>query len=322
MKKLKLIYAGTPEFAVPPLQALINAGYSIQAVYTQPDRPSGRGQKISQSPVKNLAEQYGIPIEQPLHFKEPQERDILRSYHPDLIIVAAYGIIFTQELLDIPPMGCINLHPSLLPHYRGALPIQQALLDGISTTGMTLMKMEQGLDSGPILSQKKLEISPTDNAQTLSKRLALSGAEMLCDVLNDWDSIEKNAVPQDHSKATYTKKLTKQMALIDWHKPASLLAREVQAFIPWPISYCLLDGQPIRIWQAQLLNENDYKLENPSAKSIPGTILNINSHGIDVATTHGVLRLECLQLPGKKAMPVASLLNGHSQWFVVGKRFD
>lgn len=316
MSNLKIIFAGTPQFAVPTLQNLIDRKTDIKAVYTQPDRPQGRGQKLAQSPVKQLAEQFQLPIEQPLNFKTDEALDTLKSYQPDVMIVVAYGLILPKSVLEIPKLGCINIHPSLLPLYRGALPIQQAILNGDQITGVTIMKMDVGMDSGPILLQQTLDLTGQETAASLSLQLAKIGAEMIGQILEQMaQQCSIKEIEQDHTLATYTQKLSKEKALMDWSKPAVVLHREIRAFNPWPISYTQFQEQIIRVWNAEIVSENQ-------PDGLPGTILKITSQGLEVLTGQGVLRLTEIQLAGKKPAPLSVLLNGYPHLFTTGQIFS
>lgn len=311
---LRLVFAGTPEFAVPSLLALLANNIRPIVVYTQPDRPHGRGQKIAKSPVKLIAETHQLPIEQPIHFKNEADILTLQNYAPDILVVVAYGLILPESVLKIPRLGCINLHPSLLPKYRGALPMPQAILEGDEITGVTVMQLEMGLDSGPILAQEHAKILPTDTSETLSKRLADQGAQLLVKTIQGIITKSIQPIPQDHSQATYTRKLTKESAHIHWIQPASVIERAIRAMIPWPVTFYYHQDVPIRIWGA--------KLESSCVTgqhAVPGTIVACNPQGLLVATGEGFLRLTTLQLPSKKPMPFDVILRGHPHLFQIGE---
>lgn len=301
---LRIVYAGTPEFAVPALQALLQSVHSVVAVYTQPDRPAGRGQTMAASAVKLCAQANALAIEQPVNFRSDEAVATLRSYRPDAMVVAAYGLLLPQVVLDIPRLGCINIHGSLLPRWRGAAPIQRAILEGDEQTGITLMRMEAGLDTGPMLGSEALAIRAFDTAATVHDRLAALGAELLLDVLQDLPVALARAQPQPALGVTYAKKITKAEATMDWSLPAIKLDRQVRAFNPWPIAQTTLRGQPLRIWQAQSL---------PAAhRAAPGTVLSAAAQGIQVACGAGILNLTQVQQAGRKVVSAAEFINSHA----------
>jgi methionyl-tRNA formyltransferase len=301
---MRIIFAGTPDFAAESLKALLHSGHDICAVYTQPDRPAGRGRKLTPSPVKQVALDHQIPVEQPLNFKHEDSINHLASYQADLMIVVAYGLLLPQAVLDTPRLGCINVHASLLPRWRGAAPIQRAILAGDKETGVGIMKMEAGLDTGPVLLEARCAINANDNAQSLHDKLAELGAATLLESLVDIEHRLQQAIPQDDSHMTYASKLQKQEAVIDWQQPAKQILRQVNAFNPWPVAQTLLNGDVLRIWQAEFITE--------SSNAKPGTIIAVSKQGIDVATTDGSLRITQLQMPGKRAMQVQDFLNANS----------
>ncbi|SIT69754.1 methionyl-tRNA formyltransferase [Ectothiorhodosinus mongolicus] len=303
---MRVVFAGTPEFAVPALQALIDADNRVVAVYTQPDRPAGRGRKLQASPVKQTALRAGIPVEQPPHFKDPEALARLAEYQPDLMVVAAYGLLLPQTLLDIPRFGCINIHASLLPRWRGAAPIQRALLAGDAQTGISLMQMEAGLDTGPVLRTQACAIEASDTAQSLHDRLAAIGADVLLQGIEDLQQGRFQAKPQDEALATYAKKLTKAEAEIDWTESAIQLDRRVRAYNPWPVAYTTCQGHTVRLWESAV---QDQSAASPVS---PGLVLAESAQGIDVATGASILRIMRLQWAGSKALSAAEFLAGRS----------
>jgi methionyl-tRNA formyltransferase len=307
---LRLIFAGTPDFAAEALHALIQSPHEIVAVYTQPDRPAGRGQKLTPSPVKQLALQHQLTVLQPVSLKTAEATAQLRALDADVMVVAAYGLILPPEVLEIPRYGCLNIHASLLPRWRGAAPIQRAILAGDSETGITIMQMDKGLDTGAMLLKLTCPITGEDTAASLHDRLASLGAEAIITALDQLPTL--TATPQDDREATYAAKLTKQEAVIDWHRPAEELDRLIRAFNPWPVAQTSVNGQTLRIWSAQPLAGK--------ANVSPGTVIGRDKQGIDVACGEGVLRLTWLQPAGSKPMDVAAFLNGRPDWLTPGKQ--
>ena len=296
---MRLIFAGTPDFAATALRALLTTGHDICAVYTQPDRPAGRGRKLQPGPVKQLAQEHGLPVCQPDSLKSDAALQELAGWEADLMIVAAYGLLLPQAVLEIPARGCLNIHASLLPRWRGAAPIQRAILAGDSETGITIMQMDAGLDTGDMLLKLACPIQPDDTGGSLHDRLAELGAKAIVQTLANLDTLEP--VPQDDSLATYARTLDKAEARLDWHKPAVQLAREVRAFNPWPVSHTRLDGQPLRIWQARATG---------SEQAEPGSVLQADEQGILVACGEGALWLEQIQPAGSKPMSAEAYLRG------------
>ncbi len=300
---MKIIFAGTPDFAVPSLQALLDAKYEVCAVYTQPDRPAGRGRHEQFSPVKTLALNYGIRVIQPLTLKSAEDLALLKSYDADLMVVVAYGMILTDDALNTPRLGCINVHGSLLPRWRGAAPIQRSLMAGDDKTGVTIMKIVRKLDAGDMLHKEEYEIGATDTASVLHDKLAELGALGLIKVLTEMHTGSVIAEPQDESLVTYAEKLTKAEAELDWQQSAHQLALKVRGLNAWPVAQTRYQGNVLRIWQAEAI-AGELGLE-------PGTVSQINKH-IDVATGQGILRLHEVQLPGGKRIPAQAFLNAHS----------
>ncbi len=312
MSKLNIIFAGTPDFAARHLQALLGSEHNIVAVYTQPDRPAGRGKKLTSSPVKMAAEQAGIPIFQPQSLRNEEAQQQLAALNADIMVVVAYGLILPQVVLDTPQLGCINVHGSLLPRWRGAAPIQRAIWAGDRETGVTIMQMDKGLDTGAMLHLARLPIEARDTSASLYDKLADIGPQALLQALPRIADGSIKAAPQDDALANYAEKLSKEEALIDWQLPAEQLERNVRAFNPWPVSYFMLGEHNIKVWQAEILNE--------TSDQAPGTIIRTGKAGIDVATGKGILRLLSLQPPGKKAMACQDLLNARKDWFQPGNR--
>jgi methionyl-tRNA formyltransferase len=306
---LKIVFAGTPDFSVPPLRELIASPHKVVAVYTQPDRPAGRGRKLTASPVKQLALAHEIPVYQPVNFRLEEDLAVLESLQADLMVVVAYGLILPIRVLSSPRLGCINIHASLLPRWRGAAPIQRAVLAGDKTTGVTIMEMEAGLDTGPMLLKREIAIGAAETGGALHDRLSELGAEALMAALPGIVDGTLKAEPQDDRLANYASKLDKAESAINWQEPAVAIDRQVRAFNPWPVAQTLMDGQVLRIWESEALTgESDLSV---------GTITACNRAGIDVVTGQGLLRIKSLQLPGKRAMSAADFLNAHNPTGVV-----
>ncbi|HTL14411.1 MAG TPA: methionyl-tRNA formyltransferase [Thermomonas sp.] len=298
---MRIVFAGTPEFAVPCLRAAASRG-EVVAVYTQPDRPAGRGRGLTPSPVKLEAVQRGIPVYQPEHFRSTESRAALRALKPDVMVVVAYGLILPQSVLDIPEHGCWNVHASLLPRWRGAAPIQRAIEAGDTRTGVCLMRMEKGLDTGPVLLAQALDIGPEETGGQLHDRLAELGAKVLSDALGLLRAtIQLPAHPQPAEGVTYARKLDKAEARLDWSQPATALANKVRAFNPWPVAEAQLAGERVRIHAAVALEE--------AHAAAPGTVLRAGREGIDIACGEGALRLRTLQRDGGRPVSAQDYLN-------------
>jgi len=311
---LKIIFAGTPEFAAESLKALLQGPDEVIAVYTQPDRKAGRGQKLKPSPVKEVALAADIPVFQPLNFKEEQDRQVLADLNADLMVVAAYGLILPKAVLDTPKLGCINVHASILPRWRGAAPIHRALLAGDKQTGITIMQMDVGLDTGDMLSKAFTDIEDTDTSASLHDKLAIQGGEILLSTIEQLKAGSISPEPQDDEQANYAHKLTKEEGKIDWAESANAIAQKVRGLFPWPSAYTFIDEQNIRIHQASVAD----KTSDASAGSVIGS----DKTGIYVSTGNGVIRLEKLQLSGKKAMTAEQVLNGNKELFAQGNSFQ
>ena len=308
---MNIVFAGTPEFALPCLDAIAASSHSLVGVLTQPDRPAGRGRKLAASPIKQRALELGVPVQQPESLKNADAFAELAALEPDLIVVVAYGLLLPKKVLALPQYGCINVHASLLPRWRGAAPIARAILAGDSETGVTLMQMEAGLDTGPMIVRRAVPIDGDTTAGVLHDALADLGARELADLLGRLPE-GVSAEPQDDAQACYARRLEKGEAAIDWRLRADEIARAVRAFVPWPVAHARLDGQPVRFWHAATA-------AGEAGDAEPGTVVAASPKGIDIATGAGVLRVHELQLPGKKRMDAAAAVNGRD-W--VGCRFE
>ena len=299
---LNIIFAGTPEFSAVTLDALLQTQHKIVAVYTQPDRPAGRGRKLTPSAVKQRALEHNLPIYQPATLKDLQEQQILIDLKADLMIVVAYGLILPLPILQAPKFGCFNIHASLLPHWRGAAPIQRSILTGDAKTGVTIMQMDAGLDTGSMLYKVECPIGSKDTSEILHDRLAKLGAEALLITLDRLANNELHPEPQDNAHATYAHKISKEEATLNWTCSARELDQKIRAFNSWPVAQTMMSGQILRIWQAEVLELHSTHVQ-------PGRILHVCLDGIDVATGDGVLRLQKMQLPGGRVLSTADLLN-------------
>lgn len=313
MSSLRLAFAGTPDFAARHLQALVNSSHELVAVLTQPDRPAGRGKKDRPSPVKVLAQEYKLPILQPASLRDPAAVASVAELRLDALIVVAYGLILPQTVLDLPSLGCLNVHGSLLPRWRGAAPIQRAIEAGDAETGVTVMLMDAGLDTGPMLARAPCAITERTNSGELYDQLADIGPALLTSVLKDLPLHLADATEQDDEHANYAAKISKQEALIDWTESAAVISRRVRAFNPAPGCYTFLQGQRLKVWAAQQAQA--------TSDASPGTIVAASDHGISVRCGDGVLVLEMLQMAGAKAMQANELLRGHSESFAPGNIF-
>ncbi len=313
---MKIIFAGTPEFSVVALQALLDSEHEVVAVYTQPDRPAGRGRKLTASPVKALALAYHIPVHQPLSLKDEVAQKELDAIQADVMIVVAYGLILPEAVLQAPKHGCLNIHASLLPRWRGAAPIQRAILAGDAQSGVTIMQMDKGLDTGDMLTIKCCDIDVTDSGSSLHDRLAGMGAQALLKTLRDIESNNLNPQAQDDSQASYAHKLDKQEAKIDWYQDAAAIVQKIQAFNSWPVAYTNYNGKSLRLWQARLVVDDKEKAaakhRHESLSSQCGEVIAESAEGIDILAKNGIVRILELQMPGKKRTLVKDFINGQS----------
>jgi len=308
---LKIIYAGTPEFSVPALESLFESGHQVLAVYTQPDRPAGRGRKLKPSPVKSCALRHELAVFQPESFTECNELEQLAGFQADLMVVAAYGLLLPESVLNTPRLGCINIHASLLPRWRGAAPVQRAILAGDDETGITIMQMDKGLDTGDMLASAGLPIEPNWTAADLLDQLQTLGADLLIDTLDKLETGELEVRQQDNSRATYADKLSKQEARIDWNQDAETIQRQVRAYVPWPVSYTQLEGHNLRIWSASI--------DDAHGSTGPGVVIDHNQDGLFVSCMDSVLKITELQFAGKKRCSAAEVSNSRN---LKGQRFD
>jgi len=302
-KPLRIVFAGTPDFSVPPLQALLSSGHQVVAVYTQPDRPSGRGRKLLPGPVKSRALEADVPVHQPPSLKAAEEVEILRDLRPDLMVVVAYGLLLPESVLEIPRLGCVNIHASLLPRWRGAAPIQRAIQAGDTESGVSIMRMEKGLDTGPVYLSKAIALAADETGGSLHDRLSVLGAEGLMEALPGIADGSLQPVPQNDAEATYAAKLEKKEARVDWKRSALEIERQVRAFNPWPVAFTPYENANLRIWDA-------HAIEGMTAE--PGTVMSATRDGVDVSTGEGLLRITRMQMPGKRAMDVQDFVNAHN----------
>ncbi|MCG6213245.1 methionyl-tRNA formyltransferase [Vibrio furnissii] len=313
-QSLRIVFAGTPDFAARHLAALLSSEHEVIAVYTQPDRPAGRGKKLTASPVKHLALEHNIPVYQPENFKSDEAKQALASLNADIMVVVAYGLLLPKAVLDTPKLGCINVHGSILPRWRGAAPIQRSIWAGDAETGVTIMQMDVGLDTGDMLKIATLPIDASDTSSSMYDKLAELGPQALVDCLSDIAQGTAVAVKQDDALANYAQKLSKEEAKIDWTLSAQAIERCVRAFNPWPMSHFSVAENQIKVWQS--------RVETGNSTHAPGTIIQADKTGIYVATGEGILVLESLQIPGKKALPVQDILNARASWFEVGTQLN
>lgn len=303
---MKIIFMGTPDFSVGALQALVDAGHEIKAVVTQPDKEKGRGKELQCSPVKECALKNNIPVFQPVKIKNSEAIEILRGYHADVFVVAAFGQILSKEILDMPKYGCINIHASLLPKYRGAAPIQWAILDGEKETGITIMKMDEGIDTGDILLQENVIIDDEETGESLFHKLSECGADLIVKALPLIENGELTPQKQDEHSSSYAKMLKKEMGLLDFKMPAVVLERKIRGLNSWPSAYTYYDGKTMKIWKAACVD-----IQNEWKRTEPGTIVEVGKNSFTIMTGEGGLRVSEVQLEGKKRMDAAAFLLGY-----------
>ena len=310
---LKIIFAGTPNFALVALKKLYQSSHQVVAVYTQPDRQKGRGLHLMPSPIKEFALNVQIPVCQPTSLKDKAEQQHLADWNADVMVVAAYGMLLPEAILSIPRYGCINIHPSLLPKFRGAAPIQRTIFSGDTISGVTIMQMDAGLDTGPILLQRNYTLDDNETSHTLQDKMAELGAECLVETLTLLEKNQLTPKPQDSHYATYAHKITKEEAKINWNDKAMALERKVRAFNPWPVAYCVWQGENLRIWEAKAIKITHQML--------PGSVMNATEEGLDIATEDHVLRLSKVQLPGGKILSIADFYHGYAHLLKKGELF-
>lgn len=308
---MKIIYMGTPDFSVAPLEAILQAGHEVTAVVTQPDKQKGRGKEVQMTPVKECALKHGIPVLQPVKIKEPEAVAELKKYPADIFVVAAFGQLLTEEILNMPKFGCINIHASLLPAYRGAAPIQRVIINGEEKTGVTIQQMAKGLDTGDMLLKKEVIIDPKETGGSLHDKLSAAGAELIVEALSKIEKGEVVPEKQDDALSCYAKKLDKAMGLIDFDQSAVSIERLIRGLNPWPSAYTLYKGKTLKIWEADVV-----PLEK---KEKPGTVVFVAKDFFDIATKEGALRVKSLQLEGKKKVAVKDFLLGYE--IVCGMKF-
>lgn len=315
-KPLRVVFAGTPQFAAAHLESLLCAQHNVIAVYTQPDRPAGRGKQLKASPVKEIALAHDLSVYQPATLKTNEAADALSQLNADVLVVVAYGLILPKTILALPRLGCINVHASLLPRWRGAAPIHRAIEAGDEETGVTIMQMDEGLDTGPMLRLAKMAITTQHTTQTLTRDLEQLGPATLLTALEALEETQQYAVPQPSDGVTYAEKISKSEAMIEWSQSAAVLARKIRALNPAPGCFSTLGNQRVKVWEALPVSLSD------TPAHAPGTLVDITREQLSVACGAGVLAITRLQLPNKKPMSIADLLNGHQINFSVGDRFE
>lgn len=308
---LRIIFAGTPEFALPTLKNLLSSEHTVVAVYTQPDRPAGRGQQLHASPIKQLALSHHLPVFQPATLRDEAVQAELKTHQADVMIVVAYGLILPSAVLTIPRLGCVNLHPSLLPRWRGAAPIPRCIEAGDMETGISIMQMDAGMDTGPILKQEKYFLLGDESSEKLHAILSVRGAELIIETLTELENGVSTAFAQDNTIATHAKKIDKKEAVIHWHEPAVTIANKIRAFNPWPVANTQFQHQLLKIWEAEAIDEK--------TSAHPGVIISAEKEAFYVATGDGVLKILSVQLPSKKRISIADFVNAHSDVLNPGK---
>lgn len=310
---MKVVFMGTPDFSVGALEAIVQAGHEVTCVVTQPDKPKGRGKEMQFTPVKECAVKYGIPVFQPVRIKQSAEIEVLKQYEADIYVVAAFGQILSQEILDIPKFGCVNIHASLLPKYRGAAPIQRAIIDGETQTGVTIMQMNAGLDTGDMLTRTVVPITMQDTGESLHDKLAAAGARLIVETLPLIEKGEIQPEKQDDSKSTYARMLNKAMGKIDWSRPAEEIERLIRGLNSWPSAYTSFHGKNLKIWEAGLEAENGVTgcTGQKNAVCEPGCVIAVDKASFTVKTGKGALRILSVQIEGKKRMAVKDFLLGY-----------
>lgn len=309
MTSLNIVFAGTPEFGLPAINAIADSPHQLSAVFTQPDRPAGRGRKLEASAIKQWALQQKIPVFQPVNLKDRENIELFKNLNPDVLVVIAYGLILPRAVLFTPTYGCINVHASLLPRWRGASPIQQTILAGDNLSGVTIMQMDKGMDTGDCLLKVDCPVNDDDTAATLHNKLAQLAVEPLLATLKNIANNTINPCVQNHNQATYTKKINKQDALIDWQKPATVIERQIRGYNPWPIAYTYAGTQVLRIHRAYISDNNQ--------QAVPGTVLALTKQGLMVATSTQVLAITHVQFSGGKVLTIADYLNAPKDYLKV-----
>ena len=300
---MRVIFMGTPDFAVGTLEAIIEAGHEVVLVVTQPDKPKGRGNTVVFPPVKECALSHGIEVFQPQKIRLEENVENLRKYNPEIIVVAAFGQLLPKSILDMPKYGCINVHASLLPKYRGAAPIQWSILNGDEYTGVTIMRMDVGMDTGDMITKAQVRIEADETGGSLFDKLAGVGAQLCVDTMKLIEEGKADYIPQDHEQATHVSMISKELGDIDWNRSAKEIERLIRGLNPWPSAYTRLDGKTFKIWKAMVLEEN--------TKCTPGQIVKVTKDSLHVQTSDGVLALLEVQLEGKKRMPIDAFLRGY-----------